>query len=154
MATTSVSDTEPVRSGARALTLASVAVLAGLIAIAGGVALLGNPHAGDPVVTVALKLPAPVHVARANPAPGSAVINATSGPPDENAQTTLPAPDNTTPSNIVPPPPANSGEPKLPANLISGNIAKPVYAGRALVADPALIEETSDGPLPRIADSG
>lgn len=33
-------------------------------------------------------------------------------------------------------------------------IDKPIYAGRALVADPALIQETPEGPLPRIADDG
>jgi len=31
---------------------------------------------------------------------------------------------------------------------------KPVYAGRALLADPALIENSAKGPLPRIADDG
>jgi polysaccharide deacetylase 2 family uncharacterized protein YibQ len=33
-------------------------------------------------------------------------------------------------------------------------IDKPVYAGSALVADPALIENSPAGPLPRIADDG
>ena len=33
-------------------------------------------------------------------------------------------------------------------------VDKPIFAGRALVADPALIENTSQGPLPRIADDG
>jgi len=33
-------------------------------------------------------------------------------------------------------------------------IDKPVLAGRALIADPALIENTPQGPLPRIADDG
>ena len=33
-------------------------------------------------------------------------------------------------------------------------ITKPIYAGRALVADPALIENSVAGPLPRIADDG
>jgi polysaccharide deacetylase 2 family uncharacterized protein YibQ len=33
-------------------------------------------------------------------------------------------------------------------------VTRPVYAGRALVADPALIERTEEGPLPRIADDG
>ena len=33
-------------------------------------------------------------------------------------------------------------------------IDKPIYAGSALVADPALIENSSVGPLPRIADDG
>ena len=33
-------------------------------------------------------------------------------------------------------------------------IDKPILAGRALIADPALIENTPQGPLPRIADDG
>jgi polysaccharide deacetylase 2 family uncharacterized protein YibQ len=33
-------------------------------------------------------------------------------------------------------------------------IDKPFYAGKVLVADPALIENSSQGPLPRIADDG
>ena len=33
-------------------------------------------------------------------------------------------------------------------------IDKPIYAGSALVADPALIENSPQGPLPRIADDG
>jgi hypothetical protein len=37
---------------------------------------------------------------------------------------------------------------------VSGPITGPVYAGRALMADPALIENSKYGPLPRIADDG
>lgn len=37
---------------------------------------------------------------------------------------------------------------------IAGSIHGPVFAGRALVADPALIENSKFGPLPRIADDG
>src|SRR5262249_44041931 len=33
-------------------------------------------------------------------------------------------------------------------------ITEPVYAGRNLIADPALVEPTPSGPLPRIADDG
>jgi polysaccharide deacetylase 2 family uncharacterized protein YibQ len=33
-------------------------------------------------------------------------------------------------------------------------VTKPVYAGKTLLADPALIENTAQGPLPRIADDG
>ncbi|HEU0095317.1 MAG TPA: divergent polysaccharide deacetylase family protein [Rhizomicrobium sp.] len=33
-------------------------------------------------------------------------------------------------------------------------VTKPIYAGKALLADPALIENTPEGPLPRIADDG
>ncbi|HVV64469.1 MAG TPA: divergent polysaccharide deacetylase family protein [Rhizomicrobium sp.] len=35
-----------------------------------------------------------------------------------------------------------------------GKITQKLYAGRALVADPALIENSPQGPLPRIADDG
>jgi polysaccharide deacetylase 2 family uncharacterized protein YibQ len=37
---------------------------------------------------------------------------------------------------------------------VAAPVTQPAYAGRALVADPALIENTAAGPLPRIADDG
>lgn len=37
---------------------------------------------------------------------------------------------------------------------VLGPVTKPVYAGKALLADPALILNTPQGPLPRIADDG
>jgi polysaccharide deacetylase 2 family uncharacterized protein YibQ len=37
---------------------------------------------------------------------------------------------------------------------VAGPVTKPLYAGKALLADPALIENTAQGPLPRIADDG
>lgn len=37
---------------------------------------------------------------------------------------------------------------------VMGRITQPIYAGKALLADPALIENTAAGPLPRIADDG
>ncbi len=42
----------------------------------------------------------------------------------------------------------------VPPALVPTTIAQPVYAGHALIADPALIEPTAAGPLPRIADNG
>src|SRR6185312_495588 len=36
----------------------------------------------------------------------------------------------------------------------TGPVTHPMYAGRALLADPALVENTKQGPLPRIADDG
>jgi polysaccharide deacetylase 2 family uncharacterized protein YibQ len=41
-----------------------------------------------------------------------------------------------------------------PSAPVSDRIDKPVYAGHALLADPALIESSPQGPLPRIADDG
>jgi len=37
---------------------------------------------------------------------------------------------------------------------VMGPVTKPVYAGKALLADPALVLNTKQGPLPRIADDG
>ena len=49
---------------------------------------------------------------------------------------------------------ANAPAPPLPPQIVPGTIVKPVVAGKALIADPALIEQTQQGPLPRIADDG
>jgi polysaccharide deacetylase 2 family uncharacterized protein YibQ len=37
---------------------------------------------------------------------------------------------------------------------LAGPVTKPIYAGKVLLADPALVENTRQGPLPRIADDG
>jgi polysaccharide deacetylase 2 family uncharacterized protein YibQ len=44
--------------------------------------------------------------------------------------------------------------PVAQSGAIAGPVTGVIYAGRALMADPALIENTSIGPLPRIADDG
>lgn len=44
--------------------------------------------------------------------------------------------------------------PASPETAVAGPVTKPVYAGKALLADPALVENTAQGPLPRIADNG
>jgi hypothetical protein len=48
----------------------------------------------------------------------------------------------------------SSGSERQAVATREGSAAAPVYAGRTLVADPALIESTSNGPLPRIASDG
>jgi polysaccharide deacetylase 2 family uncharacterized protein YibQ len=48
----------------------------------------------------------------------------------------------------------SGGQTRVPASIVPANIAKPIYAGANLVADPSLIEPTPAGPLPRIADDG
>jgi uncharacterized protein len=42
----------------------------------------------------------------------------------------------------------------LSEGAVTGPVTKPVYAGKALLADPALVQNTAQGPLPRIADDG
>lgn len=49
---------------------------------------------------------------------------------------------------------AVAAAPVVQNGTIVGPVTGVVYAGRALMADPALIENTAIGPLPRIADDG
>jgi polysaccharide deacetylase 2 family uncharacterized protein YibQ len=107
------------------LALAWLALFVLLIALGLGITFLGDPHAGDPVVVVDLVKPVPPKI---RPTIKSAI--ATPPPPGAVPATAEPP--------IVPTP----------------KITQQVYAGRALVADPALIENTPAGPLPRIALDG
>ncbi len=133
-----------------ALVVAWAIVLLGLFAAAGAIALFGNPRAGAPMLAFDLK-PAKQKPG-ARPAP----------PPKQAANTNLigAGPQPTAPMPVAPaaaPPataPAQTPPPVLPPQLVPAQINKAVYAGRALVADPALIEQTAQGPLPRIADDG
>jgi polysaccharide deacetylase 2 family uncharacterized protein YibQ len=60
----------------------------------------------------------------------------------------------------LPQPAGSAPKPAAPAHFSSDEgpvvapVTKPLYAGKALLADPALIENSRRGPLPRIADDG
>lgn len=111
------------RNGPHPLVLAYFLTFACLVLGGAGLAIFGDPHAGDPVVRLKLS-----DIWQRHPAV---------------AKTPL------TPfTNAIAPPPA------IPPALVPPTIALPVYAGKALVADPALVEPTAAGPLPRIADNG
>src|SRR5262249_38604521 len=103
------------------LALAYGALFAILILLGVGITFLGDPHAGDPIVVVALTKP------HAPPVKAAAVQRA---------------------APIAAP---SAAEPPAPA---APKITQQVFAGRALVADPALIENTPAGPLPRVATDG
>jgi len=118
--------------GVRPLVIAYFAVFALLILFGIAVVLLGNPRAGEPVVHLALE-PPPVKAVLA----GSS--NPTGAPPPAHPPAT---------------PPSATGEPTLPPPIVPSTVTQSVYAGSALVADPALIEQTANGPLPRIAADG
>lgn len=125
----------------RALALAWAALVALVLIVVASVAFLGNPRAGDPKVWVDLKT--------------AAVPRPVKPPPKKMAA----AQPNVNLINAAPPAAANLPPPstpvtQLPPAVVPAQISKPVYAGRALVADPALIEQINDGPLPRIADDG
>lgn len=136
--------------GMRVLAIAYAAAGVLVLLLVFGVWLFGNAHAGDPVARVTLHLPPPPkHVAMVKPPLPTAPPQTPQGTIDATQQTGA-----TPPLAQQGPNATQQGEPTVPANVMPGSIVKPVYAGRALVADPALIEQTSDGPLPRVADNG
>ena len=111
------------------LAFAWLALFVVLVVGAVAITFLGNPRAGQSVVVM--------DVPQAHPA----TILATPKP----AQSNTAALPQTQPGIVVPTP-----SPLAPPQKIT----TPQYAGRALIADPALIENTPEGPLPRIADDG
>ena len=135
------------RRGPHPLALAWFLLVAALLAVAVYVAVFGKAEDGEPVARVDLKPVAmPHHIAAKKP-------------PVQQAQTPAAVPPGAAPQpgTAIPAPPAGTAktpEPKEPPQLVPARILAPVYAGKALVADPALIEATAEGPLPRIADNG
>ncbi|SRR5665213_299919 len=137
------------RRGPPLLAFAWAALVAILLLTALLVTLLGKASDGDPSVAFDLAPLASHHAAHPAVPVRNAAVNTNligTGP-----QTTAPMP-SAAPA-IIAPQPSLPGT-KLPPSVVPANIAKPVYAGMALVADPSLIEPTPDGPLPRIADDG
>ena len=116
---------------AQTLALAYFAVFAAFLLLLGGIAWFGRPSDGDPVARIEIPARAVKHArAAANLRPAV--------PPSPAAQPAAP----TQPATPLPP------------QLVPQNVDKPIAAGRNLVADPALIEQTPQGPLPRIASDG
>ena len=54
----------------------------------------------------------------------------------------------------APKPPTTTAYSISDDGAVVGPVTKTIYAGKALLADPALVENTPQGPLPRIADDG
>lgn len=122
-------------NGARPLALAFFAVFAAFLFLLGGVAYFGRPSDGDPVARIELAPHAAPHLRK------TAAVHAPAVPA---ANTTTAAGPATTPQPSTP----------LPPQVVPTNVDKPVVVGRNLVADPALIEQTPQGPLPRIGSDG
>jgi polysaccharide deacetylase 2 family uncharacterized protein YibQ len=130
------------------LALAWALVLLALIAVAGGIALFGNPQVGSPLIAFDLKSQ-PAHKPPPRPQQQANANLIGAGPQPTEPMPATPAPNAGPQTQTANPPPA-----VLPPQIVPAQVTKSVYAGRALVADPALIEQTADGPLPRIADDG
>jgi len=145
--------------GRTLLALAWALLFLGLAGVAGGIALLGDPRAGEPSLSFDLrppaKKPAPHRAQQASNDANANLIGA--GPqPTEQMPPATPAPNGQAPGQTAEsqPPQAPLPPVTLPPQLVPAQVSKAVYAGRALIADPALTEQTAQGPIPRIADDG
>ncbi|HEX3674556.1 MAG TPA: divergent polysaccharide deacetylase family protein [Rhizomicrobium sp.] len=141
------------------LLIAWAILLLALGGAAAWIAVFGNPGAAGPVVSFNLGAPAQKRAARPKPPTQAANTNLIGAGPQPAAP--MPPPAGAAPPAAQTPPSAtptlqtpNFPPVTLPPQLVPGQVNKAVYAGRALIADPALIEQTSQGPLPRIADDG
>ncbi|MGH6871710.1 MAG: divergent polysaccharide deacetylase family protein [Rhizomicrobium sp.] len=141
--------------GRTLLALAWALLLLGLIGAAASIALWGDPRAAGTAVSFDL---APA-AKKPPPRPARQIVNDTNligaGPqPTEQLPPGGAAPQAQTPAGAQPQQQAALPPVTLPPQLVPQQVSKAVYAGRALIADPALTEQTADGPLPRIADDG
>ncbi len=137
----------PPREGRpQALIIAWFATFAGLLLILGSVAIFGRARDGEPSASIDVSLPAMPAAKPRLPlrAPPKVQQHAAATPPPATAAT---------PAAGIP-----AVTPSLPQGAVGAappaKVDKPVYAGTALVADPALLEQTDQGPIPRIAPDG
>jgi polysaccharide deacetylase 2 family uncharacterized protein YibQ len=124
------------------LLLAWIVLLVLLAATAATITFLGKPSDGEPFVAFDIAPKLPHRVAINSPKKIT--------PPNVNLISAGPQPN--APMPVLPQ--AGTVQTKLPPPVVPPNITRSIYAGPALVADPALIETTPNGPLPRIADDG
>ena len=123
----------------RALALAYFAAFAVVLLIVGSVVVFGRASDGDPVVRIDL-------VPRASSGERAATIRATQLKPASAPRRAAAS------SANVPVAASQAIQPTSPA--APEETAKLIVAGRNLVSDPALIEETDQGPLPRVGADG
>jgi uncharacterized protein len=129
------------RRGPQLLAFAYLLVFIALAMVFGAVAMYGRASDGDPVVVLDVSAQSPSASGQhALSGPGSKTVANQS--PSAISAPALPTTQNTTATV------------KLPPQIVPSTITKPIIAGRSLIADPALIEQSQQGPLPRIADDG
>jgi uncharacterized protein len=143
MAATSMAqgDTTAPRRGPQLLAFAYLLVFIALAMAFGAVAMYGRASDGDPIVVLDVSTQSPS-------APGQ---HALTRPGSKTAATQS---SSATPAPALPTTQDTTTTVKLPPQIVPSTITKPIVAGRSLIADPALIEQSQQGPLPRIADDG
>jgi uncharacterized protein len=143
MAATSMAqgDTTAPRRGPQLLAFAYLLVFIALAMAFGAVAMYGRASDGDPIVVLDVSTQSPS-------APGQ---HALTRPASKTAATQS---SSATPAPALPTTQDTTTTVKLPPQIVPSTITKSIVAGRSLIADPALIEQSQQGPLPRIADDG
>ena len=138
MAAAELTDDEGAARGfPRALLFAWLLLAVLLVGAAGWTALFGKPSDSEPSIAFDVSVPAKKTAAlKPGPRKNGDINRIAAG-----SQPTAPMP-------------AQGAQTTLPPSLVPAHIAKPIYAGAGLIADPDLIESTPSGPLPRIADDG
>lgn len=126
-------DPSQARGFPRALMFAWLMLGVLLLGAAGWTALFGNPADSEPAIAFDIQFPGKALAKAPRKTNGINRIGA-------GAQPTAPM--------------MQGQKAEVPPSIVPANIAKPIYAGANLVADPDLIEQTPAGPLPRIADDG
>lgn len=126
--------TDPVPARTNLLAWTCAVLAAGFVALCLLIVLFGDPQADRPSLSIEI---APIVHANFPAKPWSAQAHSIKPGTKEAIReelSNLPAPADTAPTGQ--------------------QIIRPIYAGSSLVADPALIENSPQGPMPRIADNG
>jgi polysaccharide deacetylase 2 family uncharacterized protein YibQ len=127
-----ISPPRRVRRGAQALAFAYLFVFAALLAVVGGVALLGDPHAGDPVVRLDLHLKRVTHAAPPVAAPPAQTQTAAL-PPETAEQPAAPVPPVSAGQTLVADPTLIEKTPQGPLPRIADDGTPPMRAYAAPV---------------------
>ncbi|HEY1612124.1 MAG TPA: divergent polysaccharide deacetylase family protein [Rhizomicrobium sp.] len=128
------------------LVLAWLAAFAALLVLIVAVAILGHSRDGEPVASLALT----DFASRISPEHAAGIRSAAPARSLTTAQTTAASPG----ARAAPALPATASPVPAATAMLPRHISAPLYTGGVLIADPALIEETQQGPIPRIAQDG
>ena len=148
------------RRGGLILALACLFVFVAIVSLALAVTFLGNPRGGESVVSAPIHLRKIVKVVKPPPPPPPPVLDILETPPggivaailspEEQAALSNPPPAQTATAT----PAAPAGPVTAPPSATPPPVLPPLVTGGLAIANPALIEKTPQGPLPRIADNG
>jgi hypothetical protein len=140
------------RRGGLILALACLFVFVAIASLALAVTFLGNPRGGESVVSAPIHIRKIARIVKPPPPPPPPVLDILETPPGGIVAAILSPEEQAALSN--PPPPQPAGPVTAPPSATPPPVLPPMVTGGLAIANPALIEKTPQGPLPRIADNG